>query len=131
MVVIRLIRALGRLILWLNFMFPTKGHIVSSGRQYRNRNAFLELLYGMGALLVLSIFFSHFFAGDDNHETSTNVQEQSSSISFSNDDQDGRTEKSQVLPKESINIQRKKETKERISFAVRYFETVFSHSNLP
>lgn len=112
-------------------MFPTKGHIVSSGRQYRNRNAFLELLYGMGALLVLSIFFSHFFAGDDNHETSTNVQEQSSSISFSNDDQDGRTEKSQVLPKESINIQRKKETKERISFAVRYFETVFSHSNLP
>lgn len=32
---------------------------------------------------------------------------------------------------ESTNIQRKKETKERISFAVRYFETVFSHSNLP
>lgn len=99
MIVIRLIRALGHLILWLNFMFPTKGHIVSSGRQYRNRNAFLEFLYGVGVILFLSIFFSHFFAGNDNQEISTNVQEQSSSISFSNDDQDGRTEKSQVLPR--------------------------------
>lgn len=99
MIVIRLIRALGHLILWLNFMFPTKGHIVSSGRQYRNRNAFLEFLYGVGVILFLSIFFSRFFAGNDNQEISTNVQEQSSSISFSNDDQDGRTEKSQVLPR--------------------------------
>ena len=47
---------LGRLYLWWNYMFPQKGKIVSSGRQYRQRNTFLVLMGGIKLILILLVF---------------------------------------------------------------------------
>ena len=46
----------GRLYLWWNFMFPQKGKIVSSGRQYRQKNMFLELMGGIKLILIVVVF---------------------------------------------------------------------------
>lgn len=131
MVVIRLIRALGRLILWLNFMFPTKGHIVSSGRQ----TVIETLFWSCFTVWELSLFYPYSLVISLLGMIITKPQ-----LMFKNNPLQlalATMIRTVVLRKvrfyleESTNIQRKKETKERISFAVRYFETVFSHSNLP
>lgn len=47
---------LGRFYLWWNYMFPQKGKIVSSGRQYRHKNIFLVLMGGIKLILILLVF---------------------------------------------------------------------------
>ncbi len=59
---------LGRLYLWWNFMFPQKGKIVSSGRQYRQKNIFLELMGGIKLILIAVVFL--WLVGFFNHGSS-------------------------------------------------------------
>lgn len=47
---------LGRLYLWWNYMFPQKGKIIASGRQYRHKNIFLVLMGGIKLILILLVF---------------------------------------------------------------------------
>ena len=54
--VVAVLVLLGRLYLWWNFMFPQKGKIVSSGRQYRQKNIFLELMGGIKLILIAVVF---------------------------------------------------------------------------
>ena len=68
----------GRLYLWWNFMFPQKGKIVSSGRQYRQKNMFLELMGGIKLILIVVVFLwliGFFTAGSGNSRKANSVPE--------------------------------------------------------
>lgn len=68
-VLVTVLVLLGRLYLWWNFMFPQKRKIVSSGRQYRQKNIFLELMGGIKLILIVVVFLwliGFFSAGSDN-----------------------------------------------------------------
>lgn len=66
--VVAVLVLLGRLYLWWNFMFPQKGKIVSSGRQYRQKNIFLELMGGIKLILFAVVFL--WLVGFFNHGSS-------------------------------------------------------------
>lgn len=69
---------LGRLYLWWNFMFPQKGKIVSSGRQYRQKNIFLELMGGIKLILIVVVFLwltGFFTAGSGNSSKTNSISE--------------------------------------------------------
>ena len=68
----------GRLYLWWNFMFPQKGKIVSSGRQYRQKNMFLELMGGIKLILIVVVFLwliGFFTAGSGNSRKANSIPE--------------------------------------------------------
>mgnify|MGYP000493336717 FL=1 len=68
----------GRLYLWWNFMFPQKGKIVSSGRQYRQKNIFLELMGGIKLILIAVVFLwliGFFTAGSGNSRKANSIPE--------------------------------------------------------
>ena len=68
----------GRLYLWWNFMFPQKGKIVSSGRQYRQKNIFLELMGGIKLILIVVVFLwliGFFTAGSGNSRKANSIPE--------------------------------------------------------
>ena len=68
----------GRLYLWWNFMFPQKGKIVSSGRQYRQKNMFLELMGGFKLILIVVVFLwliGFFTAGSGNSRKANSIPE--------------------------------------------------------
>lgn len=67
-VLVAVLVLLGRLYLWWNFMFPQKGKIVSSGRQYRQKNIFLELMGGIKLILIAVVFL--WLVGFFNHGSS-------------------------------------------------------------
>lgn len=56
---LKVIRSLGRLFLWFNYMFPQSGRAIASGRQYREKNLFLEIFGAIKLLmsLLLIIYF--------------------------------------------------------------------------
>lgn len=73
--VVAVLVLLGRLYLWWNFMFPQKGKIVSSGRQYRQKNIFLELMGGIKLILIAVVFLwlvGFFNQGSSNTSNSKN-----------------------------------------------------------
>lgn len=55
----KVIKAIGEAQLWLNYMFPKKGHIVESRRQYKERNpitiswAAVKAIFAVGVLLII------------------------------------------------------------------------------
>ena len=68
----------GRRYLWWNFMFPQKGKIVSSGRQYRQKNMFLELMGGIKLILIVVVFLwliGFFTAGSGNSRKANSIPE--------------------------------------------------------
>ena len=68
----------GRLYLLWNFMFPQKGKIVSSGRQYRQKNMFLELMGGIKLILIVVVFLwliGFFTAGSGNSRKANSIPE--------------------------------------------------------
>ena len=68
----------GRLYLWWNFMFPQKGKIVSSGRQYRQKNMFWELMGGIKLILIVVVFLwliGFFTAGSGNSRKANSIPE--------------------------------------------------------
>lgn len=74
-VLVAVLVLLGRLYLWWNFMFPQKGKIVSSGRQYRQKNIFLELMGGIKLILIAVVFLwliGYFSHGSSNTPNSKN-----------------------------------------------------------
>ncbi len=54
---LRVLRLLGRLFLWFNYMFPRSGSAIASGRQYRGRNLFLEIFGAVRLLIALLIIY--------------------------------------------------------------------------
>lgn len=72
--VVAVLVLLGRLYLWWNFMFPQKGKIVSSGRQYRQKNIFLELMGGIKLILIAVVFLwlVGFFTASSGSSSKTN-----------------------------------------------------------
>lgn len=57
---LRVIRSLGRLFLWFNYMFPRSGRAIASGRQYREKNLFLEI-FGAVRLIIALLFLIIYF----------------------------------------------------------------------
>ena len=59
-------------------MFPQKGKIVSSGRQYRQKNMFLELMGGIKLILIVVVFLwliGFFTAGSGNSRKANSIPE--------------------------------------------------------
>ena len=59
-------------------MFPQKGKIVSSGRQYRQKNIFLELMGGIKLILIVVVFLwltGFFTAGSGNSSKTNSISE--------------------------------------------------------
>lgn len=108
---------LGRLYLWWNFMFPQKGKIVSSGRQYRQKNIFLELMGGIKLILIAVVFL--WLVGFFNHGSSNTSNSKNNVVTTPQEitQRNPKREESSVLselPKPTISP--KEEDLERKSF---------------
>ena len=107
----------GRLYLWWNFMFPQKGKIVSSGRQYRQKNIFLELMGGIKLILIAVVFL--WLVGFLNHGSSNTSNSKNNVVTTPQEitQRNPKREESSVLselPKPTISP--KEEDLERKSF---------------
>lgn len=115
--VVAVLVLLGRLYLWWNFMFPQKGKIVSSGRQYRQKNIFLELMGGIKLILIAVVFL--WLVGFFNHGSSNTSNSKNNIVTTPQEitQRNPKREESSVLselPKPTISP--KEEDLERKSF---------------
>lgn len=115
-VLVAVLVLLGRLYLWWNFMFPQKGKIVSSGRQYRQKNIFLELMGGIKLILIAVVFL--WLVGFFNHGSSNTSNSKNNVVTTPQEitQRNPKREESSVLselPKPTISP---KEDLERKSF---------------
>ena len=116
-VLVAVLVLLGRLYLWWNFMFPQKGKIVSSGRQYRKKNIFLELMGGIKLILIAVVFL--WLVGFFNHGSSNTSNSKNNVVTTPQEitQRNPKREESSVLselPKPTISP--KEEDLERKSF---------------
>lgn len=116
-VLVAVLVLLGRLYLWWNFMFPQKGKIVSSGRQYRQKNIFLELMGGIKLILIAVVFL--WLVGFFNHGSSNTSNSKNNVVTTPQEitQHNPKREESSVLselPKPTISP--KEEDLERKSF---------------
>ena len=116
-VLVAVLVLLGRLYLWWNFMFPQKGKIVSSGRQYRQKNIFLELMGGIKLILIAVVFL--WLVGFFNHGSSNTSNSKNNVVTTPQEitQRNPNREESSVLselPKPTISP--KEEDLERKSF---------------
>lgn len=116
-VLVAVLVLLGRLYLWWNFMFPQKGKIVSSGRQYRQKNIFLELMGGIKLILIAVVFL--WLIGFFNHGSSNTSNSKNNVVTTPQEitQRNPKREESSVLselPKPTISP--KEEDLERKSF---------------
>lgn len=116
-VLVAVLVLLGRLYLWWNFMFPQKGKIVSSGRQYRQKNIFLELMGGIKLILIAVVFL--WLVGFFNHGSSNTSNSKNNVVTTPQEitQRNPKREESSVLselPKPTISP--KEEDLERKSF---------------
>lgn len=109
--VVAVLVLLGRLYLWWNFMFPQKGKIVSSGRQYRQKNIFLELMGGIKLILIAMVFLwliGFFTAGTGNSSKTNSISEKPQYVSQKVQDKEinfslgKETSKRKITPQENI-----------------------------
>ena len=116
-VLVAVLVLLGRLYLWWTFMFPQKGKIVSSGRQYRQKNIFLELMGGIKLILIAVVFL--WLVGFFNHGSSNTSNSKNNVVTTPQEitQRNPKREESSVLselPKPTISP--KEEDLERKSF---------------
>lgn len=116
-VLVAVLVLLGRLYLWWNFMFPQKGKIVSSGRQYRQKNIFLELMGSIKLILIAVVFL--WLVGFFNHGSSNTSNSKNNVVTTPQEitQRNPKREESSVLselPKPTISP--KEEDLERKSF---------------
>lgn len=107
----------GRLYLWWNFMFPQKGKIVSSGRQYRQKNIFLELMGGIKLILIAVVFL--WLVGFFNHGSSNTSNSKNNVVTTPQEitQRNPKREESSVLSElPKPNISPKEEDLEKKSF---------------
>ena len=115
--VVAVLVLLGRLYLWWNFMFPQKGKIVSSGRQYRQKNIFLELMGGIKLILIAVVFL--WLVGFFNHGSSNISNSKNNVVTTPQEitQRNPKREESSVLSElPKPNISPKEEDLERKSF---------------
>ena len=115
--VVAVLVLLGRLYLWWNFMFPQKGKIVSSGRQYRQKNMFLELMGGIKLILIAVVFL--WLVGFFNHGSSNISNSKNNVVTTPQEitQRNPKREESSVLSElPKPNISPKEEDLERKSF---------------
>lgn len=98
----------GRLYLWWNFMFPQKGKIVSSGRQYRQKNMFLELMGGIKLILIVVVFLwliGFFTAGSGNSRKANSIPEKAQYVTQKVQDKEINSSLVKESPKRKITPQ--------------------------
>ena len=116
-VLVAVLVLLGRLYLWWNFMFPQKGKIVSSGRRYRQKNIFLELMGGIKLILIAVVFL--WLVGFFNHGSSNISNSKNNVVTTPQEitQRNPKREESSVLSElPKPNISPKEEDLERKSF---------------
>ncbi len=116
-VLVAVLVLLGRLYLWWNFMFPQKGKIVSSGRQYRQKNIFLELMGGIKLILIAVVFL--WLVGFFNHGSSNTSNSKNNVVTTPQEitQRNPKREESSVLSElPKPNISPKEEDLEKKSF---------------
>lgn len=116
-VLVAVLVLLGRLYLWWNFLFPQKGKIVSSGRQYRQKNIFLELMGGIKLILIAVVFL--WLVGFFNHGSSNTSNSKNNVVTTPQEitQRNPKREESSVLSElPKPNISPKEEDLEKKSF---------------
>ena len=107
-VLVAVLVLLGRRYLWWNFMFPQKGKIVSSGRQYRQKNIFLELMGGIKLILIAMVFLwliGFFTAGSGNSSKTNSISEKPQYVSPKVQDKEINSSLVKESPKRKITPQ--------------------------
>lgn len=106
--VVAVLVLLGRLYLWWNFMFPQKGKIVSSGRQYRQKNMFLELMGGIKLILIVVVFLwliGFFTASSGNSRKANSIPEKAQYVTQKVQDKEINSSLVKESPKRKITPQ--------------------------